>query len=95
MAYNLAPITEDVALAAIVAAPGLKQHQLLDVIRGPLEYYAEDGPEDEPQSHLSRIYKGDVIPRPHLDLSEALGALVAAGKIEFTPKGSKGGWRAR
>lgn len=95
MAYNETPITEESALAVISAWPRLKQSQLLDIMRGPLEYYTEDGPEDEPQPHLSRIYKGDVIPRAHLDLSAALGALAAKGKIEFTPKGVKGGWRVR
>ncbi len=89
--YKLDPITEEAALAVVMSAPGLKQSQLLDILRGPLEYYTADGPETD----VPRIYAGDVIPRPHLDLSAALGALVADGKIVFSPKGKTGGWRAR
>lgn len=91
MAYDLTPITVERALAAVEAAPGLKQPHLLDILRGPLEYYAADGPDAD----VPRIYAGDVLPRPHLDLSAALQQLSAEGQVIFSPRGASGGWRKR
>lgn len=91
MAYDLTPITPERALAVIAMAPGLKQPHLLDILRGPLEYYPVDGPVTD----VPRIYAGDVVPRPHLDLVAALKSLRESGTIEFTPKGTAGGWRRR
>ncbi len=90
MAYDLEPLTKEAVLACIVSAPGLKQPQILDILRGPLEYYVADSEEGvEP-----KIYAGDVIPRPHLDLVDALRQLRAERRVDYLPKGSAGGWRA-
>lgn len=87
--YNLSEITPENALAVIKSEPGLKQPQLLDRLRGPLEYYAEDGVNPAGE----KVTAGDVIPRPFQDLVEALRKLRFEGKADFTPKGSAGGWR--
>lgn len=94
--YNLKPITEERVLAYLKenAAPQIKQANLLDALRGPLEYYEADG-EIEVDGVVEKITAGDVIKRPHLDLESALRELRRKGLADFTPKGALGGWVAR
>jgi hypothetical protein len=75
--YKTDPITPDAVLDLLAEWPGLKQPQILDHLRGELEY---DG-------------NKCVVPRPFEDLPPVLKALRAAGRIDFLPKGATGGWR--
>lgn len=88
--YKVAPITEEQVLELLARKPGLKQPQILDELRGPLEYYAEDV---ESETHHKTVTAGDVIPRPHQDLVEVLRKLKAERRADFLPKGPTGGWR--
>lgn len=89
--YDLTPITPERVINLLREKPRLKQPQILDELRGPLEYYAEDVESD---THHKIITAGDVIPRPFEDLVEALRELRAKGLADYLPKGAAGGWIA-
>lgn len=90
--YNLDPITEERVrtVLSIAGAGALKQPELLDILRGPLEYYTEELRDDH-----GRVVQtiGDVVPRPHLDLEEALRIMKVAGSAYFDRRLQ--GWRLR
>jgi hypothetical protein len=93
MAYKLEPITRDRVFALLKvasAAPGavgLKQPEMLDALRGPLEYRESDGVDEAG----NLFAKGDVIPRPHADLEVVLAEMKVARLAYFSKEHR--GWR--
>lgn len=93
--YKLEPITEDKVVALLKVASGapgvagLKQPEMLNVLRGPLEYRSADGIDEEGNKYSV----GDVIRRPHEDLEVVLRAMKISGKAYFSKL--DGVWRLR
>lgn len=70
-----------------VGRGAVTQPEILDALRGPLEYRDADGV-DEAGNPFT---KGDVIPRPHADL-EAILADMKAARLAYFSKEHRG-WR--
>lgn len=94
MAYKTDTITQAqvIRLLEIAGAQpgfrGLKQPEMLDLLRGELEYYDADLVVDG----VVVVAAGDVIPRPHEDLEARLRSLKLQGKAHFV---KPDGWRLR
>lgn len=94
MAYDSRPITTErvkATLELLSGQPrflGIKQSELLDALRGKLEYYDTDYVE----GGVLVAAAGDVIPRPHEDLENVLKEMRAAGSACFV---KPHGWRLR
>jgi hypothetical protein len=97
--YKLDPITVDDVRGVLHGARqrltvdgqgrgALTQPEILDLLRGPLEYQAYDVIDEAGQLVAT---KGDVIPRPHADLEAVLRGMKRDGKATFSKQ--DGGWR--
>lgn len=88
MAYKTDLITASTVRRVLELAgkSGLRQPDMLDALRGPLEYRVADGVDETGNAYT----KGDVIPRPHEDLERALREMKLAGTASFSKQ--VGGW---